>query len=114
MTGIVLPMALNMKNQHMAIFYNISIPTFLVDCSISAMPTRFDRGGKNSLNPAKNPQLPKTSVSEVDCAGVPKIPNPAKNLRPLKIPLQNPKWPTKMVLKICQFFSEFWSTKALN
>ena len=75
----------------MTIFYNISIPTFLVDCSFSAMPTKFARGGKNSLNPAKNPQLPKTSVSEVNCAGVPKIPNPAKNPQPLKIPLPNPK-----------------------
>jgi hypothetical protein len=42
------------KNQHMTIFYNISIPTFLVDCSFSAMPTKFAKGGKNSLNPAKN------------------------------------------------------------
>ena len=66
----------------MTIFYNISIPTFLVDCSISAMPTKFARGGKNSLNPAKNPQLPKTSVNEVNCAGVPKIPNAAKNPQP--------------------------------
>jgi hypothetical protein len=48
------------KNQHMTIFYNISFPTFLVDCSISATPTKIARGGKNSLNPAKNPQLPKT------------------------------------------------------
>jgi hypothetical protein len=37
------------------------------------------------------PQLPKTSVNEVNCAGVPKIPNPAKNPQPLKIPLPNPK-----------------------
>jgi hypothetical protein len=59
-------------------------------------------GGKNSLNPAKNPQLPKTSVSEVNCAGVPKIPNPAKNPRPLKIPLPNPKMVyQKSVPKIC-------------
>jgi hypothetical protein len=54
------------KNQHMTILYNISFPTFLVDLSFSAMPTKFARGGKNSLNPAKNPQLPK-------------IPNRAKN-----------------------------------
>ena len=47
------------KNQHMTIFYNISFHTFLVDCSFSAMPTKMARGGKNSLNPAKNPQLPK-------------------------------------------------------
>ena len=40
----------------MTIFYNISFPTFFVDCSISAMPTKFARGGKNSLNPAKNPR----------------------------------------------------------
>jgi hypothetical protein len=78
MTGIVLPMSLNMKNQHMKIFYNILIPTFLVDCSFSDMPTKIARGGKNSLNPAKNPQLPK-------------IPNPDKNPQALKIPLPNPK-----------------------
>ena len=38
----------------MTIFYNISFLTFLVDCSFSAMPTKFGMGGKNSLNPAKN------------------------------------------------------------
>ena len=43
----------------MTIFYNILFPTFWVDCSFSAMPTKFARGGKNSLNPAKNPQPPK-------------------------------------------------------
>ena len=42
------------KNQHMTFFYNILFPTFLVDFSISAMPTKIAKGGKNSLNPAKN------------------------------------------------------------
>ena len=85
MTGIVLPMALNMKNKHMKIFYNISIPTFLVDCSISVMQTKIARGGKNSLNTAKNPQLPKTPDRAKNPQGcqksltLPKIPNPAKN-----------------------------------
>jgi len=78
----------------MTIFYNISIPTFLVDCLFFAKPTKFARGGKNSLKPAKNPQLPK-------------IPNPAKNpqghqksLTPPKIsgrqksPCLTPKWST--------------------
>lgn len=43
----------------MTIFYNILFPTFLVDCPFFAKPTKFAKGGKNSLNPAKNPQLPK-------------------------------------------------------
>ena len=38
----------------MKIFYNILFPTFSVDCSFSAMPTKFAKGGKNSLKPAKN------------------------------------------------------------
>jgi hypothetical protein len=71
-------MALNMKNQHMTIFYNISIPTFSVDFSISAMRTNFARGGKNSLTPAKNPQLPK-------------IPNRAKNSQGCQKSLTPPK-----------------------
>ena len=77
----------------MTIFYNISIPTFLVDCSFSAMPTKFARGGKNSLNPAKNPRgeislnavkrnfafrCPNCQKSVI----MPKIPNPAKNPQP--------------------------------
>jgi hypothetical protein len=44
----------------MTIFYNIYFPTFSVDCSIFAKPTKLAKGGKNSLNPAKNPQLQKT------------------------------------------------------
>jgi hypothetical protein len=69
---------LNMKNQHMRILYNILIPTFLVDCSFSAMSTKIARCGKNSLNPAKNPQLPK-------------IPNQAKNPQGHQKSLTQPK-----------------------
>ena len=75
---MVLHMAINMKNKHMAIFYNISFPTFLVDCSFSAMPIKFARGGKNSLNPAKNPQPPKTSRCAKNPQGNQKSLNPPK------------------------------------
>jgi len=107
------------KNQHMTILYNISILTFLVDYSFPSMPTEFDRGGKNSLNHDKNPQLPKTPDRAKNPQGcqksprLPKIPNRQKSLA-AKNPLANPKWPTKNVAKTCQFFSEFWSTMALN
>ena len=99
------------KNQHMTIFYNISIPTFLVDCSFSAMPTKIARGGKNSLKPAKNPQVPKIPNPAKNLSERSELCPTAKNLRPLKIPLPNPKWSTKIMPKICQKTRENWSTK---
>ena len=77
------------KNEHMKIFYNISIPTFLVDFSISAMPTKFARGGKNSLNPAKNPHPNQKSLTK------PKIPNHAKNPQGHQKSLTPPKIPNR-------------------
>ena len=79
------------KNQHMTIFYNISIPTFLVDCPISAMPTKIARGGKNSLNYDKNPQPPKIPNRAKNLSERSELCPTAKNLRQLKIPLPNPK-----------------------
>jgi hypothetical protein len=44
------------------------------------MPTKFPKGGKNSLNPAKNPQLPKIPKATKNPQGH------QKSLTPPKIP----------------------------
>jgi hypothetical protein len=48
-----------MKNQHMTIFYNISIPAFLVDCQFSAKPTKFAKGWEKFFESRQKPPTDK-------------------------------------------------------